>query len=45
MGWVIVSERELNRVEVLSQVSDGRCSTLEAAVLLDVSQLSIGVEH
>lgn len=24
MGWVIMSERELNRVEVLSQVVDGR---------------------
>ena len=24
MGWVIMSERELNRVEVLSQVDDGR---------------------
>ena len=41
MGWVIVSERELNRVEVLSRVSDGRCSTLEAAALLDVSQRQI----
>ena len=24
MGWVVLSERELNRVEVLAQVDDGR---------------------
>ncbi|AHD11858.1 Integrase core domain protein (plasmid) [Phaeobacter gallaeciensis] len=24
MGWVVMSERELNRVEVLAQVDDGR---------------------
>jgi hypothetical protein len=24
MGWVTMSERELNRVEVLAQVDDGR---------------------
>ena len=41
MGWVVMSERELNRVEVLSQVADGRCSTLEAASLLAVSQRQI----
>jgi len=26
MGWVVMSERELNRVEVLAQVNDGRLS-------------------
>lgn len=26
MGWVMMSERELNRVEVLVQVDDGRLS-------------------
>lgn len=24
MGWVMMSERELNRVEVLAQVDDGQ---------------------
>lgn len=24
MGWVMMSERELNRVELLAQVDDGR---------------------
>jgi transposase len=41
MGLVMMSERELNRVEVLSQVADGRCSTLDAAALLAVSQRQI----
>lgn len=41
MGWVIMSERELNRVEVLSQVADGRCSTADAGNLLNVSQRQI----
>tara|TARA_R110002094_G_scaffold174967_1_gene155588 strand:- start:506 stop:637 length:132 start_codon:yes stop_codon:yes gene_type:complete len=26
MGWVMMSERELNRIEVLAQVDDGRLS-------------------
>lgn len=26
MGWVIMSERALNRVDVLAQVDDGRLS-------------------
>ena len=29
MGWVMMSERELNRVEVLAQVDDGRLSIEE----------------
>ena len=24
MGWVMMSERELNRIEVLAQIDDGR---------------------
>lgn len=31
MGWVVMSERELNRVEVLAQVDDGRLSVDNAA--------------
>ena len=34
MGWVLMSERELNRVEVLSQVSQGRMTTTNAANVL-----------
>lgn len=41
MGWVVVSERELNRIEVLSGVTAGRYCTLEAAALLEVSQRQI----
>ena len=33
MGWVMMSERELNRVEVLSQVADGRIGSAEAAMV------------
>lgn len=31
MGWVVMSERELNCVEVLAQVDDGRLSVDNAA--------------
>jgi len=37
MGWVMMSERELNRVEVLSQVADGRIGSAEAARVLGMS--------
>lgn len=30
MGWVVMSERELNRVEVLAQVYDGRLTVENA---------------
>ena len=33
MGWVLMSERELNRVEVLSQVSQGRMSATRRSML------------
>jgi hypothetical protein len=26
MGWVLMSERDLNRLEVLAQIDDGRLS-------------------
>lgn len=38
MGWLIMSERELNRIEVLAQIDDGRLSVEAAAGLLDVSR-------
>ena len=37
MGWLMMSERELNRVEVLSQVVGRRMTSSEAAVLLGMS--------
>ena len=41
MGWVLMSERELNRVEVLAQVDDGRLSVDNAANMLDLTRRQI----
>lgn len=41
MGWVIMSERELNRIEILAQINDGRLSTIDGALLLDLSKRQI----
>jgi transposase len=41
MGWVKMSERELNRVEVLAQVIDGRLTAEAAATLLDVTKRQV----
>lgn len=41
MGWVLMSERELNRVEVLSQVSRGRMTTVNAANVLGLSRRQV----
>ncbi len=41
MGWVIMSERELNRVEVLAQVDDGRLSVDNAANLLELTRRQV----
>ncbi|RLJ40682.1 integrase-like protein [Litoreibacter halocynthiae] len=38
MGWVMMSERELNRIEVLAQVDDGRLSVENGANMLDVTK-------
>lgn len=37
MGWVVMSERELNRVEVIAQVVRGKLSNASAGNLLDLS--------
>ena len=37
MGWVAMSERELKRVEVLSEVVRGRRSIAVAAAMLEIS--------
>ncbi len=41
MGWVLMSEREMNRVEVLSQVSQGRMTATNAANVLGLSRRQI----
>ena len=41
MGWVMMSERELNRVEVLAQVDDGQLSVDNAANMLDLTRRQI----
>ena len=41
MGWVIMSERELNRVEVLAQVDDSRLSVDNAANMLGLTRRQI----
>ena len=41
MGWILMSERELNRVEVLSQVSHGRMTAVTAANVLGVSRRQV----
>ena len=41
MGWVMMSERELNRVEVLSQVVQGRMSAVTAADVLALSRRQV----
>lgn len=37
MGWVMMSERELNRIEVLAQIDDGRLSVQNGANILDIT--------
>ncbi len=41
MGLVVMSERELNRIEVLSQVEDGRLDVAAAANLLCVTRRQV----
>lgn len=41
MGWVAMSESELNRVEVLAQVDDGRLSVDNAANMLELTRRQI----
>ena len=41
MGWVIMSERELNRIEILSQVVDRRMTAVVAANVLDLSRRQV----
>lgn len=41
MGWVMMSERELNRVEVLAQVDDGQLGVDNTANMLDLMRRQI----
>lgn len=41
VGWVVMSERELNRIEVLSQVAQGRMSATMAANVLGLSRRQV----
>ena len=41
MGWVVMSERELNRVDVLAQVDDARLSIDTAANMVDLTRRQI----
>lgn len=41
MGWVMMSERELNRVEILAQVDDGRLTVDNAANMLDLTRRQV----
>ena len=41
MGWVVMSERELNRVEVLAQVDDGRLTVDNAANMLGLTRRQV----
>nr|WP_260008810.1 helix-turn-helix domain-containing protein [Leisingera sp. M527] len=41
MGWVMLCERELNRVVVLAQVDDGRLTVDNATNLLDLTRRQV----
>ncbi len=41
MGWILMSERELNRIEVLSQVTQGRMTAVTAAHVLGLSRRQV----
>lgn len=38
MGWILMSERDLNRVEILAQVEDGHIGVMTAANLMNMSR-------
>ena len=41
MGWVMMSERDLRRIEVLTEVLAGRRTTESAVAVLDVSMRQV----
>ena len=38
MGWVMMSERALNRIEVLAQIDDCRLNVQNGANMLDITK-------
>ena len=41
MGWVLMSEGELQRVEVLAQIDDGRVSVQSGANVLGLTRRQV----
>lgn len=41
MGWIVMSARELRRVEVLAQIDDGRLSVAAAAAILGLTRRQV----
>ena len=41
MGWVVMSERELNRIEILAQIDNGRLTVDNGANLLCMSRRQV----
>jgi len=41
MGWVMMSERELNHIEVLAQIDDGKLTVAAGAHLLNLTERQI----
>ena len=42
MGWVMMSERDLQRIEVLTEVLAGRRTVASAATVLDLNARQVG---
>ncbi|WP_255009644.1 hypothetical protein [Roseovarius sp. M141] len=38
MGWVMMRERELKRIDVLAQIDDGRLDAQDDANMLDITK-------
>ena len=41
MGWLMMSERELNRIEVLAQIDDGKLSVQAGANVLGLTRRQV----
>ena len=42
MGWVLMSERDVQRIEVLTEVLAGKRTVASAAIVLAVSARQVG---
>ena len=45
MGWVMMSERDLNRVEVLAQIDDGQISVDTGANILALTRRQVDLSR